>query len=507
MSIISRDPRRAAEQHYDLVIVGGGVYGVALAMEAAKRGLRNVLLEREDFGWETTYNHLRTVHGGLRYLQHLDLHRFFESVMERRWFLREFPRLVRPLPCLMPLYGQGMYRPPVFRAALALNDLLSWRRNRGVRPEQRLAAGRMLSAEAVARAFPAVDRTGLQGGAVWHDAVMPAPQLLLVAMLQRACAAGTTALNYVRAERVLIEDGRVCGVSCRDTLSGDHLVFRSAHLVNAAGPSCRELAATFSEDDPGLFRYSLAWNVLFSRPALSSYSLALRPQRPSGPMYFVHGFDGRIMAGTVHAPWPGNTAPSPSEEALAAYLADLNLAVPGLQLTRAEVLHVYAGLMPAQEGDPARPAVREVIRDHGAQGGPRGAYTVSGVKFTTARLVAEKAVEKMFPGRGSLASDCATAPDAGPLSAVAGYFPADWQPDPADSSWQERLRDIAARQAVAHLDDLILRRTTLGDDPRRALRLARPLCRIFPWDEGRCGEEVARVRACFPWCAEAATAP
>ncbi len=499
MTIISRDPRRAAERDYDLIIVGGGIYGVSLAMEAASRGLKTVLLERKDFGWETSYNHLRTVHGGLRYLQHLDLHRFFESVSERHWFLREFPGLVRPLPCLMPLYGQGVYRPSVFRAALAFNDLLSWRRNQGVRPEQRLAAGQMLSAEAVARAFPLVDRTGLQGGAVWHDAAMPASQLLIVAMLQKACAAGATALNYVEAERVVLEDGHVRGVVGRDGVSGEQLVFRSARLINAAGPACRELAATFSGDDPALFHYSLAWNVLFDRPALSAYSLALRPKRPGGPMYFVHGFDGRIMAGTVHSTWPGNTAPIPSEEALAAYLADLNLAVPGLELRRAEVLHVYAGLMPAHKEGSARPAVREVIREHGAQNGPRGAYSVSGVKFTTARLVAEKTVEKIFPGRTVRTGSAAKASGDDMLSAAAGYFPADWWPDPADPSWQERLRDIVAEQAVVHLDDLMLRRTSLGDDPRRAVQLAEPLSRLFPWDAGRRAEEVERVRACFPW--------
>ena len=498
MTTISRDPRRAAEQEYDLIIVGAGVYGVALAIEASKRGLNNILIEKKDFGWATTYNHLRTVHGGLRYLQNLDLHRFFESVAERHWFLREFPGLVRPLPCLMPLYGQGVYRPSVFRAAMTLNDVLSWRRNHGVAAGQELPGGRILGPEAVAEAFPGVDRDGLLGGAVWHDAAMPFAQLLILAMLERACAAGTTALNYVAAEEVLVEEGQVMGLACRDEENGERLFFRAPRLINAAGPSCRELAATFSEDDPGLFSYSLAWNALFDRPALSAYSLALRPKRPSCPMYFIHGFNGKIMGGTVHSPWPGNTEPVPTEEAIADYLADLNLAVPGLNLKREEVLHIYAGLLPAREQGSARLAVREVIKDHGEQGGPRGAYTVSGVKFTTARLVAEKTVEKMFPGRQAAEMRRADRP-GGAVSSLPGYFPADWQPDPADPSWQEQVRAIIAEQAVVHLDDLILRRTTLGDEPRRAVQLAPLLAALFPWEEARRREEIERVQACFPW--------
>ena len=477
---------------------------MSLALEASKLGLKNLLLEKEDFGWATTYNHLRTVHGGLRYLQNLDLHRFFESVGERQWFLQHFPGLVRPLPCLMPLYGQGVYRPAVFRAALALNDLLSWKRNHGVAPGQALPAGKVLDPASVVELFPAVDQAGLQGGAVWHDAAMPSSQLLIMAMLEQACANGATALNYVAAEQALIEEGQVRAVRCRDMESGDELSFQAPCLINAAGPSCRELAATFSEDDPNLFKYSIAWNVLFDRPALSRYSLALRAKRPKCPMYFVHGFNGQIMGGTVHAPWPGNTRPVPEEEALAAYIADLNLAVPGLNLQRTEVLHVYAGLLPAKEQGTGQLAVREVIKDHGVQGGPKGAYSVSGVKFTTARLVAEKALKKIFP---ELCAAKRTRRETGPQQTVlspAGLFISQGQPvrpgqlAPGDQSWQ-RLQDIVSSQAVMHLDDLILRRTTLGDNPRQALTLAQQLMQLFPWDGRRQAEELERLRACFPW--------
>ena len=108
---------------FDLIIVGGGVYGIMLALESARRGLKALLLERGDFGGATSRNSLRIVHGGLRYLQTFDLLRFREHVSERRWFMRHFPDLVEPLACLMPLYGKGIYRTSVFRAASALNEL------------------------------------------------------------------------------------------------------------------------------------------------------------------------------------------------------------------------------------------------------------------------------------------------------------------------------------------------------------------------------------------------
>src|SRR5512137_1904921 len=106
MSAIFRDSAAAASEKYDVIIVGGGIYGVMLALEAGKRRQRALLLEQEDFGGATSLNHLRTIHGGLRYLQSLDLPRCLESIRERRWFLANFPALVQVLPCLMPLYGR-----------------------------------------------------------------------------------------------------------------------------------------------------------------------------------------------------------------------------------------------------------------------------------------------------------------------------------------------------------------------------------------------------------------
>src|SRR5919106_3247372 len=159
-SAIERNVDRAAGEDRDLIVVGGGIYGIALALEAARRGLKALLVERDDYGGATSWSNLRILHGGLRYLQSLDLARFFESVGERSWFLRHFPDLVRPLPCLMPLYGRGLKRPSVFKVALALNDLLSSRRNAGVKRAIRLPKGRLTSAAETAALFPAVEQQG-----------------------------------------------------------------------------------------------------------------------------------------------------------------------------------------------------------------------------------------------------------------------------------------------------------------------------------------------------------
>ena len=120
-----RDISTLTSKKYDLIVIGGGAYGVCAAREAALRGLRVALIERGDFGEATTGNSLHTIHGGLRYLQHLDIRRMRESIRERRAWMKLAPDLVKPMRFVLPTYGHGLRGPEVMTAALALNDLVS----------------------------------------------------------------------------------------------------------------------------------------------------------------------------------------------------------------------------------------------------------------------------------------------------------------------------------------------------------------------------------------------
>ena len=198
---ILRRPLATSLEDFDLIIIGGGIHGVMLSLEASARGVKSLLVEKADFGHATSFNSLRILHGGLRYLQSMDLLRFRESVHERRWFMQCFPDLIAPLPCLMPLYGTGLHRTGVLAIALKMNDFLSARRNDAVRVDVHLPDGRVVSADETERLFPLVGTDGLQGAAVWHDACMLHSQRVLMETLRWSCALGGMALNYVEALR------------------------------------------------------------------------------------------------------------------------------------------------------------------------------------------------------------------------------------------------------------------------------------------------------------------
>ncbi|HKI04910.1 MAG TPA: FAD-dependent oxidoreductase [Thermoanaerobaculia bacterium] len=477
-TVIGRDLRAAAVGSYDLLVVGGGIYGVTLALEAARRGLSALLVERSDFGGATTWNSLRIVHGGLRYLQTMDLTRHRESVRERQWFLRHFPDLVEPLPCLMPLHdpprGGRLRRPGILRAALAADALLA--------RDRALPRGHLLGPAETAELFPAVDRAGLRGGALWHDAFVADSHRLVIELLRWACRCGARALNYVEAVELRVEDGKVRGLRAVDRESGRSFELEGRAVVNCAGPWVGRTARRFDRDRPGLFQPVLAFNLLLDREPPSSVAVAVASREPGAQTWFLVPWKGRLLAGTAYAPATEEALRDgmPGAPQIEGFLRELNAAMPGLDAAGDQVLRVLWGRLPAAAAGSTVPASRPVIQDHGSDGGPRGLVSVSGVKLTTARTVAGKVLAVLEAG-GALKPAARPAeverPAADPplsleeLTRLAGE---DW------GAARDHLRGLVERQSVVRLEDLLLRRTDWGIDPERGEAAAR-LCESLGW--------------------------
>jgi len=502
MTRIDRKPETAAKDTFDLIIVGGGIYGAMLSLEATQRRLRPLLIEKGDFGEFTSFNSLRIIHGGFRYLQNLDIHRLQESLCERRWFLQRFSNLVKPLPCLMPLYGNGLRRPFILRLGLRAYEFLSHKRNKEVRSDGHIPPGQIIDNAQTRRIFPCVDVEGLQGGAIWHDAFVADSQRLIMEILHWACKDGATVLNYVEAKELLKDKKNVAGVLAIDHESGTYHEFKAKKVINAGGPWCRDLAFRFDQDKPTLFRSMLAWNILFNRKALSDHALAVTPKKPGGQTYFIVPWKGVIFAGTGHEPWlKDEKDPMPSDEQNQNFIDDLNVAVPELELNQDEILDIFPGLQPATKVGGTRFAKREVIINHADDGGPFGLFSISGVKFTTSRLVAEKTLTLVFPERKvPKVTRAGTFRPSPSEQNEQGIFAFDWHFTANDSNWKDVLRSLIDGESVQHLDDLILRRTTLGDNPERALEIEPWIGDLFDWDDLRCREEMTRLRKAIFIC-------
>lgn len=377
---------------FDLIVVGGGIHGLIIGLTAAEAGHRTLLLEKRQLASGASGGWFRILHGGLRYLQNLDLPRFRASLQDSRWFLREFPELVERQKFLMPLYGQGLKRPAVFRLAFQLERMLGPDRNRGVPAAKRIPRGKVLAAEATARLFPAVSRDGLQGGALWEELVVPGSDALIAAMAARARVAGLAIREYSEVTHLVSAQGRVTGVRAAGT------EVNAAKVILAAGPANSVLTRAV---DPGagtkLGFPALAFNLLLDRPCPATTGLSLAIPGKAGGMIFLYPMDGGCFAGTAYQPCPpGTLSGSVPAEAIRDFLAQCNAACPELGAREDDVLSVTSGLLPAATSGDVDLLDRDVIHDHGAHGGPKGLISLTSVKFTTAPSIARRVLHRAF---------------------------------------------------------------------------------------------------------------
>lgn len=397
---MTRQLRGLSSKVFDVLVVGGGIHGAAIAREAAHRGLDVALVDRDDIGARTSANSLKIVHGGLRYLQSADLKRTRESIRERTTLLRIAPHLVRPLPCILPLYRGGGVKNPLFMSvALKTADLVGFDRNNGIESDRSLDPGHVVDAQEAAHLAPGIRRDGLVGGAVWTDAQMTNSARLVLSFALAAHRAGASVLNYTEVRQLIRAGRRVIGASVRDSLTGQEFNLWARCTVNAAGPWVEDVArlaeTSGHESAPGL---TAAMNVVIRRPLTASH--AIGASRPGGPVLFIVPWRGATLVGTRH--WGFRGTPNSfrvGSDDVTTVLKELNAALPGAGVIEADVVGVLSGLLPG-EANPETGEVellkRQRLVHHERRDGVPGLISVVGIKFTTARYVAEQATDLVF---------------------------------------------------------------------------------------------------------------
>ena len=408
---MQRDLSTLTRQEHDLVVIGGGMFGAAAALDAAQRGLRVALIERGDFCGATSAHSFKMIHGGIRYLQHADLHRLRHSARARAAFLRVAPHLTRPLPIVVPTYGRGMKSRPVLRAGMAAYDLLTIDRNRGIPdPVLRIPRGWFLDRAEVLRRYPGLARDGLTGAGVFCDGQMHNPPRLVLAFVQSAVAAGAACANRVEAVSLLRRGDRVTGVVARDRLGGERLEIRGRLVLNAAGPYAEGiLRAGLGQGLTPPTPFSRDAYLIVARPLLAGDHALTLPSLTSDPEailsrgtrhLFLVPWRGVTLVGVWHKVYAGHPdAFAIGEAELAEWLAEINRAYRGLDLTPDDVTLGSAGLVPFGENDPQarhlKYAHRSRVVDHGRERGIEGLISLIGVRFTTAPVEAPRVIDRV----------------------------------------------------------------------------------------------------------------
>ena len=468
---MKRDLGAVTAREHDLVVVGGGIHGVTAAYDAAQRGLSVALVDAQDFGAGVSWNSLKTIHGGLRHLQRADLGQARESMRERRALLRIAPEIVRPLPFLVPIHGHGLRGREAFAVALRLHDVVGRNRNEGLPPDHYIPPSRVISAGEVRRIIPGIADDGLSAGALWFDAQVTHSERLIIGFCHAAAEGGAALANYVAATGLLRSGRRITGIRARDVEGGGELEVRGRMVLNATGPGMNRLLA-HAEIEPRSNPVLLGMNLVLGRPVVTTHAVGAR----SGNRYlFLVPWSGHSMVGTAYDP-----AVAAPDVAVSGFLDEATRAFPWAELAPDDVRLVHRGPVPARAGRQDL-EVRSRIVDHEKRDGVGGLISVRGVKFTTARAEAEKAVDLVLRRLRRDAPPCRTAttplPAARALEGTIG---------------QQTVHAVREEMAI-HLADVVLRRTTLGTagPPREADAdaAASAMGSALGWDERKTREE------------------
>ncbi len=371
-------------KRFDVIVIGGGINGVAITRACARGGRRTLLLEQHDFASGTTSRSTRIIHGGLRYLEHGELGLVRESLRERESLLRERSHLVRPLKFLLALPAEGRHSALAVRAGLWFYGAMAGRRGRqavdGIRFERLLDSG--------------------QHWSLFHydDAQCEFPERLVAEWLTEAAAAGAIARNYTRVRAIETRFGQATGVIVRDLLDNCEAAVEADWIINASGPWVDQVCATavMRREKPLVGGVRGSHIVLPCLPGMPD-SAVYTEARDGRPIFLVP-WNGRLLVGTTEvrdAGDPGKTAPSPEE--LEYLFSSVRKLFPTTPLSWSDVEYSFAGVRPlpySPEMTPSAVTRRHKLHDH-AEDGIKGLISVVGGKLTTAASLARECARRI----------------------------------------------------------------------------------------------------------------
>jgi glycerol-3-phosphate dehydrogenase len=478
------NPSSLTAETWDLIVIGGGITGAGVLLEAARRGHRVLLLEQRDFAWGTSSRSSKMVHGGLRYLGQGDIRLTRHSLLERERLLKELPDMVIRQPYLFPIRrGRFPGRWPM-KAVLWLYDFLA-----GIRDHRWLSMDKLLTL------VPGLSRDGLVGAMRYTDALTDDSRLV-ARVLHEGCGHGGQACNYVEVGKIASEGGLLT-VSAKDLVGeGASLSFRARHVINATGAWADRLSGTEKKVRPQRGSHLF---VPAERLPITDCLTILHPD--DGRPVFVFPWEGRTCIGTTDLDHRDDLSFEPwcTRQEVDYLLKLVNSQFPKVALQDADIISTMAGVRPIiASGKGVDPSKER--RDH-AVWEKDGVVTVSGGKLTTFRLIALDAL---------LASGLIDAADHGasqaPAEAMFRFAVAaphrlghPLAAVPQGNDLLEQIQWVLDNEMVVHLDDLLLRRTRVGNllpsGAEAQLDAIKPLCQqTLGWDDAEWEQEVARYQ-------------
>jgi len=383
-------------QPWDFCVIGGGATGLGVAVDAASRGFRTLLLEEYDFAKGTSSRATKLIHGGVRYLQQGNIKLVTEALHERGILCRNAPHLVKNQSFIVPNYK--WWEGPYYGVGLKVYDWMAG--------ELGLGKSRRLSREEVLELAPTLDADGLRGGVLYHDGQFDDARLA-ISLAQTAAAHEAVLINYCRVSQLIKTNGRITGVQAADQLSGQSYEIAAKAVINATGVFTDSILRLDDPNAEPVIAPSQGVHLILDKSFLPGQSAILVPHTDDGRVLFAVPWHDKIIIGTTDTPV---SQPTIEPRALPAEI-DFILDQIGRYLqkvpTRKDIRSIFAGLRPLVKGNSKKTA--ELARDHVILVAASGLITITGGKWTTYRRMAEDTVNKAIQRLGFPERNCITA--------------------------------------------------------------------------------------------------
>ena len=383
MTEIYRDVQKAMATDADIIIIGGGATGLGCAVDAASRGYKTILVEKDDFGRGTSSKSTKLIHGGVRYLEQGNVFLVKEALSERGRLLHNAPHLVHDLSFVIPNYSAILG--PYYLAGLKAYDLLAGRKSFG--------ASRWMSKKAVINALPNIKRSGLKNGVLYHDGQFDDTRLL-VSLLRTFHQHNGIALNYIKVINFIKnKNNKIIGVLCRDKETKEHIELMGKTVINATGVYTERVQLMDDENIDINVSPSQGSHIVVDEKFLGKDNAIMIPKTPDGRVLFGIPWHGKTLIGTTDAftkKITNNPKVNPEE-------IDFMLETAGRYMeekpTRKDILSTFAGIRPLVSKGKILDT-KSISRSHGLFVSDSGLVSITGGKWTTYRQMAEDAVDK-----------------------------------------------------------------------------------------------------------------
>ena len=398
-------------KEFDLLVIGGGITGAAIAYDAASRGLNVALVEKQDFGCATSSATSKLIHGGFRYLANMELGLVRESLRERRTLENIAPNFVYPLPCIFTAYNKKTTNTLwVMKIGMVLYDMLSYDKGRTWDKSKSIPSHKIIGPETVLKLEPNVDPKGLRGAGLQHDCASLCPERLTLAFIKSAVKAGARVANYAKVEAFLTsEKGDINGVKVKDLIMDRHAELRGKLTVNCGGPWADIVLGLLNEGETDKkLRRSEGIHII-TRKLVHEHMVACINKR--GGYFFLIPWRNHTLIGTTDKEFIGDPDDyKVTKEAIVEFLDEVNSGFGSEPLKYEDVLHAYGGLRPLVEDqtkDVYESSRKYEIYDNGKDG-HEGLLTVEGGKYTTSRNLSENAMKMVARKLGRDLGKCET---------------------------------------------------------------------------------------------------